>query len=230
MFEHLQRLAFDVQSALKAQQISISRAQVHEGLAALLGYGSVVAMKADPNFDELDACFALVLDKALARRRFVGFGLTSQNTELIIQGVPSRLSKLIKSTTGQRRLPREQEVHVCLDDEDFLAVFDQYAQIEVFESNEIAHEMANTNAMFDDVDVDSANLSIADIVSLQTGTRFDARASGVMSGDQIDEKMWTDNDIEFSIISTFEKVGKVGVRHLSNEISASQVLSDRTDE
>ena len=230
MFEHLQRLAFDVHSALKERQISISRAQVHEGLAAVLGYGSVAAMKVDPDFEELESCFALVLDKALAMRRFVGFGLAPQEAELIVQGVPSRLNQLIKGAIGQRRLPRELEAHVCLDDDDFLAAFDDYAQIVVFESDEVADEMANTNATFDDVDVDSSDLSVDDVVSLLAGAQFYAHARGVMSGDQIDEKMWTDNDIEFSITSTFEKVGKVGVRHLSNEIAASQVLSDQTDE
>lgn len=219
MFQHLKRLSYDVQTALKAQGIQIARSHVHEGLAALLGYRSVAAMKADADVANWESCFALILDVTRANQRLISFGHTGYCSQIIVFEVRSRLAAFIQGARPSQFGSIRHTLRVCETVDDFLGEYEEYAQLAVFESDEASSEMANTNAMFDEVDIEAPIISVGNFHGLQPGAGISVRADAAMSGDQIDEKLWTDNELCFSITSKFEKVGMFGVRHLSDSVS-----------
>lgn len=215
MMQYLPGLAHEIHSVLKSNNYAIKRTQVHEGLASCFGYNSLAAMKTDPKVSDLRECLALILNASLGASRFARFGLTQTHAEEVVRHVRDRLTYLVSQSAS---LAQEAQPKIYISFEDFLDRYHDYASDRVFSSEEASVEMAVTNATYDDVDIDNLRHSAGNFFNLAPGSVFNIQADASIPGDQIDEKLLTDNDLQFSITATFEKVSHIGVRLLQDDI------------
>lgn len=214
MFD-LSSVAFEVSSSLTENSFAVKRTHIHEALAALLGYQTYAALKADAptSLSVLDSAENLVLQSEDSKNRCSGLGIGDSETDFLVTDAVQRMTATA-TAAGLR---------AYTSDSHFIDGFlTQYIEKIALDSGETSSAMAETNASgglpnVEDITVECSVLHAVD--------GWTAEALVVVEMDQDPGRPFSGDTINVSVRVSFDVVGRVGLILAGKDVSASVDIS-----
>lgn len=188
-------LAHNVRRQLAAAGVSLSLGHAQQLLAASLGYGSLAAYQASPEEKPgIQGCDYVILDV---------LGVISRAGQL---AVAARQKQLLEAIVGAIEVDPEPPA-VFLSDRDFVETeVARFAEESILDDDAVASAAANTNAYFDDVEIE---IGQPDVSLAQSPEFWEVPINGRVHMDQDPDKPFSGDTINTSGVVRVWKAGRV---------------------
>jgi hypothetical protein len=210
-------LAYDLQTDLEKTPLKMSRGQIHEIIAAFLGYGSKAAYATEmpvacTEYAKADS-LVLDFDGALERYEELGFN-TTYRFEFCLHAA-KKLETVLVDTLDMLGA-HHPDVHRSEEDYTEIVLRERVMR-EVDDSGEVSAVMAETNAFFDETYIEDMTPSEP---LRRASSTWTVRCAGEINGESEPEKGFLGDCIKFRATVLLTKLGRIGVKVDSVEVDA----------
>lgn len=212
---NLSAIAFDALASLPADpKTTVSRSRVLEVAAALLGYGTYAAYLADLKaggglHEDADH---IVLQPAYASHRAAGLGMSNKVVGRLIHAVRQGVET---ANASGAHAPRIHDSYEAFRD----SVLWEELSDAVSSSQEVMDAFAETNAYEEDSpdleDIEDVGPSL-----LKAVAGWSVVGTGSITGTPDPDRPYHGHEVDFTITRHYEKVGRVGIVFVEDEVSA----------
>lgn len=201
----IQSICYKISKHPEVSETSLTRSQLHEVIAAFLGYKSHAAMVLEDKSPQQDYVLSdaefIILNVAQGRSRAENFGMSETSIDLCIE---------------EMKIGFSVPVFVSVDDfyDDTQVIFLEKIQADIFSSDAIA----NSNADFDDLPYLDQKITVSGDLWKSTHD-WSIEDTGVMEGEYSSEgdRFFNGNRLDVTAKFAFAKAGRAGLVFLSDD-------------